>query len=57
METTRLDDLEFKREELGKMLFKLSGMAFEDEFTKQIIMKGLADEYQKVRKLIDEETL
>lgn len=53
METTRLEDLEFRREELGKMLFKLSGMVFEDEITKRIVMKGIADEYQKVKELIE----
>lgn len=52
-----IEELEIRREELGKMLFKLSGMRFEDEITKRIIMQGIADEYQKVKKLIEEATL
>lgn len=52
---TILDDLEFRREELGKMLFKLSGMKFEDEITKNIVMRCIADEYQKLKDLIDQE--
>lgn len=55
METTILEDLECKYSELGEMLFKLSGMAFEDEWSKSMIMKSIADEMQRVKDKIAKE--